>query len=112
MVDRTSFFPQAIYGSATSDPERVPRVLISPHRYIQGQGTLDHLGKYISIIPSERPVVLLSVGGEKRFGEQIGNSFKALGISYTVENFKGECSENEVKRLVALLKKRPLIQMP
>ena len=106
MVNQASFFPQAIYGSATLDPERVPRVLISPHRYIQGQGTLDHLGKYISIIPSERPVVLLSVGGEKRFGEQIGNSFKALGISYTVEIFKGECSENEVKRLVALLKNK------
>lgn len=104
MVKQALFFPQTIYGSATLDPERVPRVLISPHRYIQGQGTLDHLGKYISIIPSERPAVLLSVGGEKRFGEQIGNSLKAQVISYSVEIFKGECSENEVKRIVTHLR--------
>ena len=106
MVNQASFSPQAIYGSATLDPEGVPRVLISPHRYIQGQGVLDHLGEYISIIPSERPAVLLSVGGEKRFGEQIGKNLKAPGISYTVEIFKGECSENEVNRLVALLKNK------
>jgi glycerol dehydrogenase len=106
MVNQASFFPQAIYGSTTLDPEGVPRVLISPHRYIQGQGTLDHLGTYISVIPSERPAVLLSVGGEKRFGDQIGNSFKAHGISHTVAIFKEECSENEVERLVSLLENR------
>jgi glycerol dehydrogenase len=104
LVNQASFFPQAIYGSATLDPERVPRVLIAPHRYVQGQGTLDHLGKYISILPSERPAVLLSVGGKERFGEQIRKTLNTPGISHTVEIFRGECSENEVKRLVALLK--------
>lgn len=103
MAKQASFFPQAIYGSATLDPERVPRVLISPHRYIQGQGTLDHLGKYISILHSERPAVLLSVGGKERLGEQIRNSLNAPSIRHTVEIFRGECSENEVKRLVSLL---------
>jgi len=106
MVKQASFFPQAIYGTTTQDPEGVPRVLIAPHRYIQGQGTLDHLGQYISIIGSERPVVLFSAGGEKRFGEQIGHSLKSVGIRYTMEIFKGECSESEVKRLTSLLKNK------
>jgi glycerol dehydrogenase len=106
MVNQASFFPQAIYGTTTLDPAGVPRVLISPHRYIQGQGTLDHLGKYMSIIDSERPAVLFSIGGEKRFGEQIGHSLKSVGIRYTMEIFEGECSENEVERLVSLLKNK------
>ena len=100
MVDRAPFFPAAIYSGLPADSVEPPNVFISPHRYIQGKNVIDRLGKYLSVISSRRPAVLLTEGGRRRFGQRIGQSLARAGIEPHVEIFGGECSTEEVERMV------------
>lgn len=103
MSTNEPFFPQPIFSVEDSDPPSVPRVLIAPHRYIQGAGVLDHLGRYLSIIPSKRAAVLISEGGQRRLGSRILESLERAGVQPVVQTFGGECSTEEVERVVAVL---------
>lgn len=98
------YFPQAVFEGRHDDPQTVPRVLISPHRYIQGRDSLDRLGRYISILPSKRPLVLISAGGRKRFGEKIRRSLEKTGANGLVRIFKGECSHEAVDAIALEVK--------
>ena len=98
------FFPHPIYAVEDSDTPSVPRVLIAPHRYIQADGVLDHLGRYLSIVPCTRPAVLISEGGQRRYGERILESMRRAGIHSVVETFGGECSIEEIERVVGALR--------
>ena len=51
------YFPQVMFGS---EIEPVPRVFIAPQRYIQGQGVLDHIGRYLSLVNARRAGILIS----------------------------------------------------
>ena len=88
--------------SGNQDP---PRVLISPHRYIQGKDVLEHLGRYLSILPSRRPVTLMTEGSRQRVGETIEASLKRAGIETHTEIFRGECSREEVERVAGAVRK-------
>lgn len=100
MVSIQPFFPQAIFGEKSKQTGVPPRVLISPHRYIQGPGVLDQLGRYLSIVPSHRPLIILSEGGEKRFGERLQESLLSHNIEPTICIFAGECCLDELARLI------------
>ena len=102
MVTFDDFSPQRIFSVEDPDQPSVPRVLIAPQRYIQGEGILDHLGRYLSIIPAQRPAVLISEGGQKRFGERVLQSLKQAEGRPVVETFRGECSIEEVERVAAI----------
>jgi glycerol dehydrogenase len=98
------FFPHPIYAVEDSDTPSVPRVLIAPHRYIQADGVLDHLSRYLSIVPSTRPAVLISEGGQRRCGDRLLESLKRAGIEPVAETFSGECSTEEIERVVGALR--------
>jgi glycerol dehydrogenase len=100
MVDRAPFFPAAIYSGLPTDSVEPPSVFISPHRYIQGKNVIDRLGKYLSVISSRWPAVLVTDGGRRRFGQRIIQSLARAGIEPHVEIFGGECSTEEVERMV------------
>ncbi len=100
MTNVQPYFPQPVFGGEAGDGRAVPRVLISPHRYIQGEGIVDHLGRYISVLPSTRPMILISAGGEKRFGHRIRRSLAAVNAEPVFYLFKGECSHKGVGRVV------------
>jgi len=104
MPDKTPYFPQPIFGGNESDPKKVPRVLIAPGRYIQGPDVLVHLGRYLSVLPSARPAILISQGGQKRFGEKLLQSLSKAGVDAVVQIFKGECSYEAVSHIVDVLK--------
>ncbi len=99
------FSPQEIFctGSSGSGHEP-PRVLISPHRYIQGNGVIDHLGRYLSIISSRRPALLMTKGGKQRLGQRIENGLHKAGLESRLEIFQGECSTEEVERLAGRIR--------
>lgn len=97
------FLPNPIYAVEDTDPPSVPRALISPHRYIQGPGVIDHLGRYLSLVPSRRAAVLISEGGQKRFGARVNDSLKQHGVEAVTTVFGGECSVAEVDRVAAEL---------
>jgi glycerol dehydrogenase len=104
MATPSAFSPQEIYGQVADEKAGPPGVLIFPHRYIQGPDVFDFLGKYISVLPSNRPAVLVSVGGQKRFGDRLKKSFQSSGVEFYTEIFGDECAFPEIDRLVALFK--------
>jgi glycerol dehydrogenase len=104
MPDKTPYFPQPIFGGDENAPLKVPRVLIAPGRYIQGPGALDHLGRYLSLLHSARPAILISRGGQKRFGERLQQSLSKGGADAVVHIFEGECSYEAVSRIVDSLR--------
>ena len=84
MSSSTPYLPQTVFSDQNEAHPSVPRVLIAPSRYIQGDGVLDHLGRYLSIVPSKRAAILFSVGGQRRFGERLLKSLKSAQVESTV----------------------------
>ncbi len=98
------YSPQELFSGTADERQEPPRVLIFPHRYIQGNGIIDRLGHYLSVISSCRPAVLMTEGGEKRFGDRVEKSFSSVGKETRTEIFEGECSIEEVERLAGVLR--------
>ena len=98
------YAPQAVFAPDTDGRGVVPRVFIAPQRYVQGDGVIEHLGRYLSLVPSRRTAVLISAGGMRRDGERILASLRAAGIEPVVATFGGECSLDEVESAVDALR--------
>ncbi len=92
------FLPDAVFGTTDKPP---PQVLAAPSRYIQGDGVLADLGRYLSIINSRHAAVLISAGGRQRDGLRIERGLKSAGISCLFVIFGGECSQAEIARAVS-----------
>ena len=92
MTSFDTYLPQRVFSVEDADRPSVPRVLIGPSKYIQGEGTLDHLGRYLSVIPARKSAVLISEGGKGRFGERILQSLKQAEVRPVVQTFGGECT--------------------
>lgn len=97
------FFPQPIFSVEEADPPSVPRVLIAPHRYIQGKGVFDHLGRYLSLISSKRAAILIFAEGSGQIGKRIIQSLRKAHVHPVMVTFGGECSHEEVDRVLAIL---------
>ena len=91
--------PQTIFGENEAENIEAPRVLMAPNRYIQGQGVLLNLGRYLKVVPSNQPAILISERGRKELGEIINENLSARGITPTFEIFNGECSLSEIERI-------------
>jgi glycerol dehydrogenase len=104
MANPLPFFPHPLFTNKLNDTSGPPRVLFSPHRYIQGKNVLDRLGEYLSTIASRRPAVMLTAGGMRRFGSRIETSIRATGFRPHFEVFGGECSREEVDRIVEAIR--------
>ncbi len=100
MSDGTSYLPRWIFAGDSEKFPEPPRALISPHRYIQGKDTLNQLGRYVSILPSRRPMVLMTEGGNRRFSVRILESLRESGASPLITIFRGECCTEEVERII------------
>ena len=59
-----SYSPQAMFAAA--DGCATPRVFIGPQRYVQGEGVLAGIGRYLSLLRARRVAILISTGGERR----------------------------------------------
>jgi glycerol dehydrogenase len=103
MTTNELFFPQPIFSGEEADPPNVPRVLIAPHRYIQGNGVLDHLGRYLSLISSKQAALLIFAEGSEKIGKRIIQSLKQAQVHPVMVTFGGECSHEEVDRVLAIL---------
>jgi len=97
------YFPQEVFAGEA--PARYsPRVLIAPQRYIQGKGVLDQVGRFLSVVPSTRPALLISERGLKRLGRGLFQSLGRVRVKPVTRVFAGECSDEEIKRHVAQLR--------
>jgi glycerol dehydrogenase len=99
-MQQDNLSPQAIYSLSPLTGGDPPRVLMAPSRYIQGNGVLDLLGRYLSLVPSSRPLVLISERGVRRLGRRIEAGLSCESVKGQIEIFRGECSTEEVERIV------------
>src|SRR5262245_31103873 len=93
-----AYIPETIFGIKAGSNETIPRVMISPARYVQGDGVLDHLGRYLELVPGKNVAILISENGQKRFGERISASLENAQVRFVIGQFGGECSIEEVTK--------------
>ena len=78
-------------------------IFISPSKYIQGKNEMDHIGLYAEKLGT-KALCLISSGGYKRQGKQIEESFSKSQATVVFDYFNGECSRNEINRLIEVVK--------
>lgn len=79
------------------------RMLIAPGRYVQGAGAVNEIGSHAVKMGSKA----LLTGGKKALAacaQQIQESLAKEKISCHQEVFRGECSDQEIERLVGIAK--------
>jgi len=80
------------------------RILIAPSRYVQGEGAINEIGENAARLGTKA----LFIGGKRALsaiGPAVEASLKGKGIAHHREHFNGECSTNEINRLVEVAKK-------
>jgi glycerol dehydrogenase len=87
------YAPHSVF---VTDENLVPRVLVAPQRYIQGDGVLDHMGRYLSLLNSSRAGILVSARGQQADGKRLFDSLGRAGIDTVISTFNGECSLDEI----------------
>lgn len=75
----------------------VTRSFVSPSQYVQGPGTLEELGGYVSEFGAHALVVTDEVV-EEVVGRAVERSFSPTEVGYAVTTFGGECTEQEIDR--------------
>ncbi len=93
MKTSNDYLPHPIFAA---DENRVPRVLLAPQRYIQGNGVLDQIGNYLSLLNARRAGILVSTRGQQADGARVINSLENAGIEPVISTFNGECSLDEI----------------
>jgi glycerol dehydrogenase len=101
LTNPAPYFPQELFAPAKAP---VPRVMIAPQRYVQGEGVLDEAGRYLSLLRPERAGILISRRGELAEGRRLLASLGRAGIDSVVIRFNGECSLEEVDLQTAALR--------
>lgn len=102
MTDPPPYLPQTVFAPTEGGDAAVPRVFGAPARYVQGNGIVANLGRYLGF--ARRVAVLISQGGQRRFGRRIAESLRRTGIDSIVAIFGGECSVEEVEARVEALR--------
>ncbi len=78
-------------------------MLLSPGRYVQGTGAMNEIGTYAAKLGSKA----LLTGGKRALsfcGPTIQKSLEENKIGCSQEQFKGECCDTEINRLVEIAK--------
>lgn len=79
------------------------RIIGNPSRYIQGKGELKNLCKYASNY-GKKLFILTSASGRKRVEPSICKGKDGTGVEAVYEVFNGECSMNEIHRVMEAVK--------
>ena len=79
------------------------RVIIAPGKYVQGAGEMANLGAHVAKL-GKKVLIVISSSGRKRNAEILEASFEAANVEFLYEDFNGECSRNEIARLVKIVK--------
>ena len=91
----SGFVPSDIYAAGPTDGKKTS-ALISPAKYIQGEGVLDHLGEYLKVFDSKRVGILASRRGHETQGLRVVDSLKKSGCVSVLSIFEGECCRDAI----------------
>jgi glycerol dehydrogenase len=100
-----AYLPQEIFAPSDRGDRPRPRVFIAPQRYIQGQGVLGGIGRYLSLMQVKRVALLMSERGKRHEGVPLLESLRSAGIELVASTFNGECSIEEITAHVDTLAK-------
>ncbi|MGB4985748.1 MAG: glycerol dehydrogenase [Erysipelotrichaceae bacterium] len=78
-------------------------ILISPSKYVQGSNELSNIGKHVNKL-GKKALVLITKSGHDRIGNIVDDSLSLNKVEYVIDYFNGECSRNEINRLVDIAK--------
>ncbi len=81
------------------------KILISPSKYVQGAGEMAKLADYAKNY-GKKALILITASGYKRIGSVIENSFAGSDCEIVFDYFNGECSKNEINRLIAIMNEK------
>lgn len=74
------------------------KIIISPAKYIQGNGSLDNIATYAAILGTE-PLIIADEFVTGLVGDRVSQSFAKENITADFDIFCGECSQNEISRI-------------
>jgi len=74
------------------------RIIISPNKYVQGNGELKHIAKHARALGSHFFIIGTSTGLQ-RVKQDILQGFDGTDAKLHFEPFNGECSKKEIERL-------------
>lgn len=77
------------------------KIIISPSKYVQGEGALDNIANYVSVF-GQKPLAIADDFVMGLVYDRVATSMAASEISIDFDRFNGECSRPEIERLVAL----------
>ena len=78
------------------------KILISPGKYVQGAGEMAKLADYAKTY-GKKALILITESGYKRSGATVDASFSGSDVGVVYDYFNGECSWNEINRLVKVV---------
>ena len=78
-------------------------IIASPSRYIQGKGELSNLRLHAERLGSKL-CILVSDTGKKRVASSIADSMAGSSMEAVYETFNGECSMNEINRILEVFR--------
>jgi glycerol dehydrogenase len=99
----TAYLPHEIFAPDSSCDSPMARVFIAPQRYVQGQGVLSGIGRYLSLMRAKRVGLLMSERGSRNEGLRILEGLRSAGIEAVTTLFNGECSLEEITARVESL---------
>ncbi|STB57782.1 glycerol dehydrogenase [Citrobacter freundii] len=74
------------------------KIIISPGKYIQGNGALDNIAGYAVSLGSQ-PLIIADEFVTNLVGQRVNNSFQKENVTADFELFAGECSQHEIARI-------------
>jgi len=83
------------------------KVMISPSRYVQGAGAIHEIGDHVKNLGS-KGLVFGGKTGLASVKESIEASFVKNGLGLVTEHFTGECSQQEIDRVIEIVKKNEI----
>ncbi len=77
------------------------RIMISPPNYIQGQGELDNLGRYVNEF-GPKALLVTSKSSRERVGEYLNRAVQNEPFEIVYGDFGRECTKSEISRLTKI----------
>ena len=82
------------------------KIINSPEKYVQGQGELGKLQTYIAHLGKKTAYAIVDPYIHEHYKDLICSSFQEQSEQIILEIFAGECSKQEINRLIEAMKKQ------
>lgn len=76
----------------------MPQIFVSPGKYVQGAGVTGKIGHYVVSL-GKKALILGGQRGIESVRQNVIQSLTEHHVSYHIETFQGESSDNEIKRM-------------